>query len=160
MIRHCTVTAFVCERGATLLHWHASNAMWLPPGGHIEADEDPIEAVHREVLEETGLTVAVLPTAALLRPTPSRRSCRPRRRSWSRTSPITPSTGRTSTSTPSTSRARRRPASRSARAGPGSARAPCVRTARCPPCPMTELVEIAEDVRVLGLAAIERALDG
>ena len=32
---------------------------WLPPGGHIEVNEDPIEAVLREVLEETGLEVEV-----------------------------------------------------------------------------------------------------
>ena len=68
MIRHFTVSAFVSRvgpdgTGATLLHWHAKNQMWLPPGGHVEADEDPIEAAHREVLEETGLTVLVLPTA-------------------------------------------------------------------------------------------------
>lgn len=63
MIRHFTVSAFVSLNGATLLHWHAKNQMWLPPGGHVEPDEDPLEAVHREVLEEAGLTVAVLPTA-------------------------------------------------------------------------------------------------
>lgn len=68
MIRHFTVSAFVSlvgddGVGRTLLHWHAGNQMWLPPGGHVEANEDPIEAVHREVLEETGLTVVVLPTA-------------------------------------------------------------------------------------------------
>ena len=74
MIRHFTVSAFVsvgggildgAPSGTTLLHWHAKNGMWLPPGGHVERDEDPIEAVHREVLEETGLAVVVLPTQAL-----------------------------------------------------------------------------------------------
>ena len=69
MIRHFTVSAFVSVvdpdgNGRTLLHWHAKNRMWLPPGGHVEADEDTIQAVHREVLEETGLTVEILPTAA------------------------------------------------------------------------------------------------
>ena len=69
MIRHFTVSAFVSligddGVGRTLLHWHAGNQMWLPPGGHVEPNEDPIEAVHREVLEETGLTVVVLPTQA------------------------------------------------------------------------------------------------
>jgi len=66
MIRHFTVSAFVSRHYATLLHWHTKNQMWLPAGGHVEADEDPIEAVHREVLEETGLTVAVLPTTTPL----------------------------------------------------------------------------------------------
>lgn len=63
MIRHFTVSAFVSLNGRTLLHWHAKNQMWLPPGGHVDPNEDPIEAVHREVLEETGLTVAILPSA-------------------------------------------------------------------------------------------------
>ena len=64
MIRHFTVSAFVSLNGRTLLHWHAKNQMWLPPGGHVEANEDTIQAAHREVLEETGLTVAILPTAS------------------------------------------------------------------------------------------------
>lgn len=34
--------------------------MWLPPGGHIEADEDPVQAVLREVREETGLAVEII----------------------------------------------------------------------------------------------------
>jgi len=34
--------------------------MWLPPGGHIEADEDPVQAVLREVREETGLEVEII----------------------------------------------------------------------------------------------------
>ena len=63
MQRHFTVTAFVSAEGATLLHWHAKNRMWLPPGGHIEPDEDPLEAALRETMEETGIAVTVLPTS-------------------------------------------------------------------------------------------------
>jgi 8-oxo-dGTP pyrophosphatase MutT (NUDIX family) len=63
MIRHFTVTGFVVEGDATLLHYHPSLGIWLPPGGHIEPDEDPVQAVLREVLEETGLTCEVVPTA-------------------------------------------------------------------------------------------------
>jgi ADP-ribose pyrophosphatase YjhB (NUDIX family) len=55
MRRHFTVTGFVVEGGATLLHWHRKIGIWLPPGGHIEADEDPVQAVLREVREETGI---------------------------------------------------------------------------------------------------------
>lgn len=63
MKRHMTVTAFVSRDGCTLLHWHAKNRMWLPPGGHIEADEDPVQALRREAEEETGLAVTVLPSS-------------------------------------------------------------------------------------------------
>jgi 8-oxo-dGTP pyrophosphatase MutT (NUDIX family) len=61
MERHFTVSGFVSHDGKTALHWHRLG-LWLPPGGHIEADEDPVEAVIREVQEETGLAAAVVPT--------------------------------------------------------------------------------------------------
>ena len=63
-IRHFTVTAFVSARGRTLLHWHRKVGLWLPPGGHIEPNETPVEAVLREALEETGMQVEIVPTAA------------------------------------------------------------------------------------------------
>jgi len=59
MQRHFTVTGFLSHDGRTALHWHRLN-VWLPPGGHIEPDEDPIEAVLREVLEETGIEAEIL----------------------------------------------------------------------------------------------------
>ena len=59
MRRHFTVTGFLSHEGRTALHWHRLQT-WLPPGGHIEADEDPIQAVLREVLEETGVRCEVL----------------------------------------------------------------------------------------------------
>ncbi len=59
MERHFTVSGFVSQGGQTALHWHRLG-LWLPPGGHIEANEDPIQAVLREVLEETGIEVDVL----------------------------------------------------------------------------------------------------
>ena len=66
------MTAFVAQSGptdsatggATLLHWHRKVGLWLPPGGHIEPGEDPIEAALREVMEETGMAVEIAPTAA------------------------------------------------------------------------------------------------
>ena len=45
-----------------LLHWHPKVKAWLPPGGHIQENEDPVEAVLREVEEETGIKVEVVPT--------------------------------------------------------------------------------------------------
>jgi 8-oxo-dGTP pyrophosphatase MutT (NUDIX family) len=58
--RHFTVTGFVSIAGRTALHWHPRLQRWLPPGGHIEADEDPVQAVLREVAEETGLAVEIV----------------------------------------------------------------------------------------------------
>ena len=60
--RHFTATGFVVHGDATLLHWHHRVQAWLPPGGHIEANEDPVQAVLREVKEETGLDVQIIPT--------------------------------------------------------------------------------------------------
>ena len=62
MERHFTATAFVSHDGRTALHWHRFG-LWLPPGGHLEPNEDPVEAVRREVLEETGIAVEVLATS-------------------------------------------------------------------------------------------------
>ena len=61
MDRHITVTGFVVHEGTVALHWHSKLAMWLPAGGHIEANEDPIQAVLREIEEEFGLVASVLP---------------------------------------------------------------------------------------------------
>ena len=47
--RHLTVTGFVVHEGLVALHWHQKLAMWLPAGGHIEANEDPVQAVLREI---------------------------------------------------------------------------------------------------------------
>jgi 8-oxo-dGTP diphosphatase len=61
--KHFTATAFVIRGDATLLHWHRRLQQWMPPGGHIEQDEDPVEAVLREVREETGLACEVISTS-------------------------------------------------------------------------------------------------
>lgn len=55
-----TVTAYVVHNGAVLLRLHEKYGKWLAPGGHIELDEDPIEAVIRELKEETGLAITLL----------------------------------------------------------------------------------------------------
>jgi 8-oxo-dGTP pyrophosphatase MutT (NUDIX family) len=60
MKRHFTATGFVVDGSRTLLHWHKRLQQWMPPGGHIEPDEDPVQAVLREIAEETGLTVEVI----------------------------------------------------------------------------------------------------
>jgi 8-oxo-dGTP pyrophosphatase MutT (NUDIX family) len=63
MERHFTVTGFVVDGDRTLLHWHKKLQIWLPPGGHIDANEDPVQAVLREVREETGIVGEIVPVA-------------------------------------------------------------------------------------------------
>jgi 8-oxo-dGTP pyrophosphatase MutT (NUDIX family) len=42
-------------RGSLLLVDHINARLWLPPGGHIEPDEDPYQTVVRELEEELGV---------------------------------------------------------------------------------------------------------
>ena len=63
MNRHFTCTGFLVQGDRTLLLWHPRLRMWVPPGGHLEPDEDPATAVLREIDEETGLAAEVLPLA-------------------------------------------------------------------------------------------------
>ena len=65
LVRHFTATGFVVQDGATLLHWHPKLDIWLPPGGHVEENEDPVQAVLREVEEETGIRAEVVPRGRL-----------------------------------------------------------------------------------------------
>jgi 8-oxo-dGTP diphosphatase len=61
--RHLTATGFVVWRGRTLLHWHRKNSLWLPFGGHIEPNEDPVQCMLREVEEESGIVCEVFGAA-------------------------------------------------------------------------------------------------
>lgn len=49
-----TIASFLVFNKKVLLVSHPRYGKWLPPGGHIELDEDPDEALFREILEETG----------------------------------------------------------------------------------------------------------
>jgi 8-oxo-dGTP pyrophosphatase MutT (NUDIX family) len=64
--RHHTATAYVVANGRTLLLWHDKLRMWLPPGGHLEPNEDPVQGAVREALEESGLAVEVIAPPDLL----------------------------------------------------------------------------------------------
>ena len=64
--RHFTSTGFVVHDGHVLLHWHPKVKAWLPPGGHIEENEDPVQAVRREVLEETRVEAEIVPIGSSL----------------------------------------------------------------------------------------------
>ena len=61
-MRHFTATGYLMWNRGIFLHRHPKINLWLPPGGHVEADEDPVEAVLREIKEETGLLAAVSET--------------------------------------------------------------------------------------------------
>jgi 8-oxo-dGTP pyrophosphatase MutT (NUDIX family) len=64
--RHHTATAYVVARGRTLLLWHARLGMWLPPGGHSEPNEDPVQTARREAFEESLLDVEIIAPDDLL----------------------------------------------------------------------------------------------
>lgn len=59
MIKHFTVTAYLVTKingqVKVLLHKHKKIGIWVGVGGHIEKDESPLEALRREVKEETNL---------------------------------------------------------------------------------------------------------
>jgi 8-oxo-dGTP pyrophosphatase MutT (NUDIX family) len=53
------------ERGwLAALVWHPRLECWLPAGGHVESNETAAQCGIREVLEETGLDVALVPGPA------------------------------------------------------------------------------------------------
>lgn len=58
--KHYTATVFVVSesrpRKILLVH-HKKFDKWMPPGGHIEKMENPIEAAVREVKEESGVDI-------------------------------------------------------------------------------------------------------
>lgn len=55
-----TVEVFIVYKNKVLLRRHDKYDIWLSIGGHIELDEDPIEAVIREVKEEVGLEIKLV----------------------------------------------------------------------------------------------------
>jgi len=60
IIKHFTSTVFVVFKNKIFLHWHAKVKEWLPPGGHIELNEDPIETAIRETIEELGIEIQIV----------------------------------------------------------------------------------------------------
>ena len=62
-----SVTGLVFDDdGRVLLVRHANGGVWLLPGGAVDPDEAPQDAVVREVWEETGLHVEPIALCAVL----------------------------------------------------------------------------------------------
>lgn len=51
-----TIAAYMVCKGRVLFVHHKALNKWLPLGGHIELDEDPEQALFRELEEETGIS--------------------------------------------------------------------------------------------------------
>jgi 8-oxo-dGTP diphosphatase len=76
-----TVSAYIVRESETpgevelLLHVHKKIKKWMQPGGHVELNENPWEAISHEIHEETGYTMEELdlfqPNLKLLTTLPS-----------------------------------------------------------------------------------------
>ena len=59
---HFTATGIVFNaRDEILMINHRKQRVWLPPGGHVEGNELPDDAVLREIFEETGVRARIIP---------------------------------------------------------------------------------------------------
>jgi len=58
------VEVFIVNNNRVLLRMHDKFKIWLLIGGHIELDEDPVEAAIREVKEEVGLDINIVGDAS------------------------------------------------------------------------------------------------
>ena len=58
-VKHFTASALIEHQGRFLLLYHQKLGMWLYPGGHIETNEEPQDALIREIEEETELSVSI-----------------------------------------------------------------------------------------------------
>jgi 8-oxo-dGTP diphosphatase len=69
VIRHVTASAIVFDdHGRVLLIFHTGAQAWLPPGGHVEDNEDFLQAAIREVFEETGIIAEPIAASPLSHP--------------------------------------------------------------------------------------------
>lgn len=71
LLKHATASTFVydvdthrahdLDKICVLLLWHPKFSCWMIPGGHVEPYENCAEAATREVHEETGLDIVLVP---------------------------------------------------------------------------------------------------
>jgi len=54
------IVIYIVHNNKILLVNHPRYGVWVAPGGHIELDEEPEEALYREVKEETGLEIELI----------------------------------------------------------------------------------------------------
>jgi 8-oxo-dGTP pyrophosphatase MutT (NUDIX family) len=54
-----TVQVFIVYKDKVLIRKHDKYEGWFGVGGHIELDEDPVQAAKRECLEEVGLEITL-----------------------------------------------------------------------------------------------------
>jgi 8-oxo-dGTP pyrophosphatase MutT (NUDIX family) len=54
------ISVYIVHGNKVLLVHHPRYDKWIPMGGHIELDEDPEQALFREIKEETELEVEIL----------------------------------------------------------------------------------------------------
>lgn len=63
VIRHFTASGILLHDNGVLLVKHGRMGVWLYPGGHVDPNEDPVDAVIREIREEVGLEVDIIAPA-------------------------------------------------------------------------------------------------
>ena len=54
------VAGYTVHKGRVLLIHHRKSNLWLPPGGHIDENEVPDDALLREIKEELNLDVEIV----------------------------------------------------------------------------------------------------
>ena len=63
MLKHFSATVYVVNiidgMPKVLLHMHKKHHHWYGLGGHVEQNEDPVEAAIREAKEEAGIEVTI-----------------------------------------------------------------------------------------------------
>ncbi len=58
--RESLSTIFIVRDSKVLLNFNNKCQIWVPVGGHIEANELPCQSVIRETKEETGLDIEII----------------------------------------------------------------------------------------------------